>query len=306
MKISVIVPLYNEEKVINECYNRIKKVLCALPFSHEIIFVNDGSRDKTEKIARLLAEGDGDLKLINFSRNFGHQTAITAGMDFASGDAVVIMDADMQDPPEIIPEMIEKWRKGYEVVYGKRAVRRGESFFKLATAKLFYRFLKMMTSIQIPLDTGDFRLVDKKVIGEIKKMREKNRYVRGLMSFAGFKQTSVEYIRQERYAGKTKYSLSKMLKLASDGIVSFSTYPLKFAYILGSITSLSAVVYFIVTLCRGLGALKLPLSLLFLLQGLVLICIGIMGEYVGRIYDECKGRPIYIIKDTVGIKDIEE
>ena len=305
MKISVVVPIYNEEKVINECYSRIKKVLSCLPFSHEIIFVNDGSRDKTETMTRALAEQDGDLKLINFSRNFGHQTAITAGLDFCTGDVAVIMDADMQDPPELIPKMIEKWREGFEVVYGKRLKRRGENFFKLLTAKMFYRFLKIMTSIDIPLDTGDFRLVDRKVVGELKKMREKNRYVRGLVSFAGFKQTSVEYIRQERFAGKAKYSFSKMLKLASDGIVSFSTYPLKLAYILGSITSLSAVIYFIVTLCLGSGASKLPLSLLLLLQGLILICIGILGEYVGRIYDECRDRPIYIIKDTVGIKTEE-
>ncbi|MBO4896984.1 MAG: glycosyltransferase family 2 protein [Clostridia bacterium] len=305
-KISVVVPLYNEEKVINECYTRIKNVLSGISMSHEIIFVNDGSRDKTEALARSLAENDGDLKLINFSRNFGHQTAITAGLDFCEGDVVVIMDADMQDPPELIPQMIEKWREGYEVVYGKRAQRRGESAFKLITAKIFYRFLKLMTSIDIPLDTGDFRLIDKKVVKEINKMRENNRYVRGLMSFAGFKHVSVEYIRQERFAGEAKYSLSKMLKLASDGIISFSNRPLKLSYILGSITCLGAVIYFFVNLYRWEAMEKLPYTILLLLQGFILICIGILGEYVGRIYDECKGRPIYIIKDTVGLSKPEK
>lgn len=302
-KISVLVPLYNEEKVINECYTRIKNVLNNLPFSHEIIFVNDGSRDKTEIIARALAENDCCLKLINLSRNFGHQTAVTAGIDFCEGDAAVIMDADMQDPPELIPQMIEKWRRGYEVVYGKRTSRRGESKLKTVTAKLFYRFFKMITSIDVPLDTGDFRLIDKKVIKEIKKMRENNRYVRGLVSFAGFRQTDVEYIREERFAGEAKYRFSKMLRLASDGIVSFSDKPLKLSYIFGSVTILSAIIYLIVNLCRGEGAEASGFFVLLLLQGMIFVCIGILGGYIGRIYDECKGRPLYIVKDTVGIRE---
>ena len=249
---SVIVHVFNEEEVILETYNRLKGVMDALKESYEIIFVNDGSRDKTSFIIGQLCKMDQNTKLIDFSRNFGHQTAITAGMDYSEGDAVVVIDADLQDPPEVIPGMISKWKEGYDVVYGKRIERKGDSIFKKITAKLFYRFLKKMTDVDIPVDTGDFRLIDRKVCETLKTVRERNRYVRGTISWLGFRQTGIEFVRDKRFAGKTKYLLKKMLKFAFDAITSFSYKPLKLASYVGLLLSAISFVYLLIVVLQKL------------------------------------------------------
>ncbi|MGB4690965.1 MAG: glycosyltransferase family 2 protein [Atribacterales bacterium] len=305
---SVVIPVYNEEEVLPETYRRMKEVMSSAPGSYELIFVNDGSRDKSQEILESFARGDEAVKLINFSRNFGHQVAITAGLDYAKGQAVIVIDADLQDPPEVILTMIEKWREGYEVVYGKRVKREGESFFKKFTASFFYRLLKRFTIIDIPVDTGDFRLMDKKVVDALRLFREKNRFMRGLVSWVGFRQTSVEYVREKRWAGETKYSLRKMLKLAWDGITSFSDKPLKIATYAGIPLSLFSLVLFLVVLFQYLGgrgtfpATSLIGILNLLVGGIILIALGIMGEYIGRIYEEVKGRPLYIVESTMGFE----
>lgn len=305
IKYSIIVPAYNEEAVLAESYKRIKKVMDGTGEAYEIVFVNDGSRDRTAEIAEGLCREDRNTKLIDFSRNFGHQIAISAGMDHASGEAIVVIDADLQDPPEVIPEMIKKWKEGFDVVYGKRLKRKGESFFKKATAALFYRFLRSMTSVTIPVDVGDFRLIDRKVCNTMKLIREKNRFVRGLVSWAGFRQTAVEYIREERYAGETKYPLKKMIRFAFDGITSFSYKPLKIATTLGILCSLGGFVYLFIVLYQALvlqmtwpgWASSISITLIF--NGITLIILGIIGEYIGRIYDESKNRPLYVIREFI-------
>ncbi len=302
---SVVVPLYNEEEVILETYKRLKKVMDSTNESYEIIFVNDGSRDKTEEMAHEICNNDPKIKLINFARNFGHQIAITAGMDYAEGQAIVVIDADLQDPPELIPKMLEKWKEGYDVVYGKRLAREGETFFKKFTAKVFYRFLRKMTDVDIPVDTGDFRLIDRKVAEALKLVHERNRYIRGIISWLGFKQIGVEFNRDKRFAGETKYPLKKMLKFAFDAITSFSYKPLKLASYMGFFLSFFSFIYLLVVLYTKLfsksfvqagWASTLAVSLFF--NGITLIILGIIGEYIGRIYDEAKGRPLYIIKET--------
>lgn len=309
IRYSIVVPLYNEELVISETYRRLTEVMQTTGEEYEIVFVNDGSRDRTEKMATEIVEHDRHVKLVNFSRNFGHQAAITAGMDCASGQAVVVIDADLQDPPEVILQMIEKWKEGYDVVYGKRLRRKGETWFKKVTAKIFYRFLSSMTNIDIPVDTGDFRLLDRKVVDSMRSFTEKSRYVRGLVSWVGFKQTAVEYVRKERFAGETKYPLKKMLKFAGDAIASFSYKPLKLAGYMGYILSFISFAYLIYIVIRklvvgdfGAGwASTVAISLFF--NGMILIVLGIMGEYIGRIYDECKNRPLYIINEKVGFDE---
>lgn len=305
--VSVVVPVYNEEAVIGETYKRLKGVLDSTGESYEVIFVNDGSRDKTFELCSDICSKDSNFKLISFSRNFGHQIAITAGMDNTSGDAIVVIDADLQDPPEVIKEMIVKWREGYEVVYGKRIKRKGETFFKKFTAKVFYRFLSSMTDVKIPVDTGDFRLIDRKVCDALKNVPERNRYVRGLISWLGFKQTAVEFVREERFAGETKYPLKKMIKFAEDAITSFSYKPLKLATVLGLIVSVLSFLYLIYILIDRIfvnsgytpgWASLIAVSLFF--NGIVLIILGIIGEYIGRIYDEVKRRPLYIISEKIG------
>lgn len=307
---SVVVPVYNEEEVIGESYRRLSEVMRGMGETYEIIFVNDGSRDKTALLAREICEKDPCVKLIDFARNFGHQTAITAGMDYACGDAVVVIDADLQDPPEVIPEMMAKWREGYEIVYGKRIKREGETFFKKFTAKVFYRFLRAMTDVEIPVDTGDFRLIDRKVCEAMKKMPERNRYVRGIVSWLGFRSAPVEFERKKRFAGTTKYPLKKMIRFASDAIMSFSYKPLKLATLLGGFVSLFSFIALIVMIVLKLcdvgnfvdGWTSLAVISLFL-NGIVLIILGIIGEYIGRIYDEAKGRPLYVIRDTINLED---
>lgn len=312
IKYSVVVPLYNEELVIDESYKRLKSVMDSTKESYEIIFVNDGSKDSTRTRTENICRKDLTIKLVNFSRNFGHQAAITAGMNVSSGNAVIVIDADLQDPPEVIPRMIEKWKEGYQVVYGKRSKREGETFFKKVTAKSFYRILKSMTSIDIPVDTGDFRLIDRTVCDVLKSLPEKNRYVRGLVSWIGYKQTYVEFVRQERFAGETKYPLKKMMKLAFDGITSFSYKPLTLIgyaggviFSIGVISTLAVLIKNIVS-AGSILSLGLVLAINLMLFGMVFGCIGIMGEYIGRIFDESKGRPNYIIDNIVDYKNGNE
>lgn len=306
---SLIVPLYNEELVINESYRRLKEVMEETHEDYEIIFVNDGSKDLTKKMAEEICKKDGKIKLVNFSRNFGHQAAITAGMNIAAGKAIIVIDADLQDPPEVILQMIEKWKEGYEVVYGKRAKREGEGFLKKFTAKAFYRILRSMTSIDIPVDTGDFRLIDRKVCNALNSLPEKNRYVRGLVSWVGYKQSSVEFIRQERFAGETKYPLKKMVKLALDGITSFSHKPLVvgsyFGGLIFSIGIISAFGVLIRDLINKVNPINIysMFAISLIMFGLVFITLGVLGEYIGRMFDESKNRPLYIIDDIINYEE---
>lgn len=308
-KISVVIPMYFEEEVADECYKRTKKVLGDLSkYDYEIIFVNDGSKDKTLEILERIAKKDKKVKVISFSRNFGHQAAVTAGLKYTTGDAVVIMDADMQDPPEVIIEMVKLWEDGNEVIYAKRKKREGETKFKLLTAKMFYKILNGLTDVDIPKDTGDFRLADKKVIEVINSLPEHNKFLRGLFSWVGFKQTPLEYERKERYAGKTKYPLKKMLKLAADGITSFSTKPLKILGVLGLfsvLVSILILLYALVSYIFNLNQLaagwtSLMVTITFL-GGMQLLSVWLIAEYIGRIYDESKGRPEYIIDKTINL-----
>ncbi|ACV64801.1 glycosyl transferase family 2 [Desulfofarcimen acetoxidans DSM 771] len=304
--ISIVVPMYFEEKVVNECYMRLTSVLEQNKINYEIIFINDGSTDNTLQILETLAIKDSRVKIINFSRNFGHQAAVTAGIENSFADAVVVIDADLQDPPELIPEMINLWENGYEVVYAKRKKRKGENWFKLITAKYFYRILSQMTEVSIPIDTGDFRLIDKKVIEEFKKMPEKNRFIRGMISWIGFKQIAIEYERDKRFAGDTKYPLKRMVKFALDGIISFSAKPLKLLGILGfSSVSISLVLLLYTITVKFLnnndvisGWASLMTTIIFF-GGVQLLSVSVLGEYVGRIYDESKNRPLYIIDKKV-------
>lgn len=306
--VSVVAPCFNEEGVLHELYRRISQVLDGAGESWELVLVNDGSRDRTPEIMRELHAADPRVKVVDFARNFGHQIAVTAGMDYARGDAVVLIDADLQDPPELILEMLAKWREGYEVVYAVRAERKGETWFKEFTAKAFYRIIYKITDINIPMDTGDFRLMDRKVVEALKAMREKHRFLRGMSVWVGFKQTGVKYVRAERYAGETKYPLKKMLKFAMDGITSFSYFPLQVATYIGFISAALAVLGILVTIILRLsgsqafyGQATTLVSVLFL-GGVQLICLGILGEYLGRIYDEVKGRPLYIVREALGFE----
>ena len=300
--LSIIVPMYYEELVAYECYHRIKNVVNGIEsMDHEIIFVNDGSKDRTLAILKSIAKGDKCVKIIDFSRNFGHQAAVTAGLFNCNGDAIVIIDADLQDPPEIIPEMISKWEEGHQVIYGKRKIRSGESKFKLLTAKYFYRVLSYMASIEIPKDTGDFRLMDRIVVEAFKEMPEQNRFIRGMVSWIGFDQVPLEYNRDDRFAGETKYPLRKMIKFATDGIVSFSTKPLKLTAIFGIGTigiSILLIIYTIITKIMSdtsMGWASTMCVILFF-SGVQLLSLGVIGEYIARIYDESKNRTLYLVK----------
>ncbi|MFF2019032.1 glycosyltransferase family 2 protein [Paenibacillus sp. NPDC058177] len=306
IRYSIIIPMFNEEAVIQETYRRIKKVMGTTGEPYELLFVNDGSTDHCAEMIEEYSHWDESVRLIDLSRNFGHQVAITAGMDYAQGDAIVIIDADLQDPPELILEMIEEWKVGFEVVYAKRVKRRGESLFKKWTASLFYRVLRYSTDISIPVDTGDFRLIDRKVCDQLKRLPEKNRFVRGLVSWVGFRQKAIEYERDERLAGETKYPLKRMIKLSLDGITSFSYKPLKLAGYLGGVLSAAGFLYLMYVLYLAIftdsvvkgWASMIGITLTF--NGFVLVMLGILGEYVGRIYDETKGRPLYIVQEVYG------
>ena len=308
--ITMVIPVYDEEKVVNECYKRVKENLEKIPnYTYEIIFVNDGSKDKTLEILESIAYTDAKVKVISFSRNFGHQAAVTAGLKEVTGDAIVIIDADLQDPPELIPDMIKKWEEGYEVIYGKRSTRRGESAFKLLTAKMFYDTLNALSDVEIPKNTGDFRLVDRKVVDTLNSLPEHNKFLRGLFSWVGYKQYAYEYERQERFAGETKYPLKKMFKLASDGIISFSSKPIKLVGGLGIISITISAILLIYALASYIfklnqlsaGWTSIMVAITFF-AGVQLLSLWVISEYIGRIYDEAKRRPQYIVDKKINIK----
>jgi glycosyltransferase involved in cell wall biosynthesis len=305
--ISIVVPCYNEEEVIEETIKRLN-IFCEQlqPIKTECIFVDDGSRDNTRALLKSLAQKHPHIKIIGFARNFGHQTAVSAGIDAAQGDAVVLIDADLQDPPEVIHAMVAKWQEGFDVVYGTRTDRAGESAFKKSTARLFYRLLNNLSTVPIPLDTGDFRLMSRAVVDVLKSMPERDRFVRGMVSWVGFKQTALPYKRAERFAGVSKYPLRKMLRFATDGILSFSTKPLQISIALGMTAAsfaLAGIVYAVVlrlfTNIWVEGWTALIIAVLFM-GGVQLICLGILGEYVGRIYNEIKRRPLYVVEEHIG------
>lgn len=301
---SIVAPVFNEEETLPEFYRRMKAVMDSLDGECELVLVFDGSRDRSPEIGRELRARDPRVKIVDFARNFGHQIAITAGIDYAEGDAVAIIDSDLQDPPEVILDLVAKWKEGYEVIYAQRRSRAGETFFKLLTAKLFYRLIDRMASIDIPRDTGDFRLIDRKVVMVMRQLREHHRFMRGLSVWVGFKQTGVLYDRHERYAGTTQYPLRKMVKFASDAITGFSYVPLQLATTAGFwISGLALVGIVVVAVLRLIGSdfffgqATTLISVLFL-GGVQLIFLGILGEYLGRIYDEVKKRPLYIVREA--------
>ncbi|PPQ32292.1 glycosyltransferase [Rhodoblastus sphagnicola] len=304
--ISIVVPCYNEEKVIAETLKRLCALANRVEDDLELIFVDDGSADQTREIVKSFDSQGVPIRLIGFSRNFGHQIAVSAGIDAAKGDAIVLIDADLQDPPEIIPEMIRKWREGYEVVYGVRTERPGESLFKVATARGFYRLLNEFSDVPIPFDTGDFRLMSKTVADVLRSMPERDRFLRGMVSWVGFKQTPLPYKRAPRFAGATKYPLAKMIRFAVDGILSFSIKPLQLSVSLGMTCAVMAVIGIVYALYLRIftdiwveGWTALMIAVLFL-GGVQLISVGILGEYVGRIYSESKGRPLYVVDEYHG------
>jgi dolichol-phosphate mannosyltransferase len=307
--LSVVVPVYNEQEVLLESYRRLSKVLSGMEERYELIFVDDGSRDATRAILRELARRDPNVRFIGFSRNFGHQAAITAGVDASAGKAVVIIDADLQDPPELIPRMVAKWKEGYEVVYGKRTKRKGETAFKKITAALFYRVLRAMANQDIPVDAGDFRLLDRRICRILlENVNERCRYMRGLVSWMGFRQTFIEYEREERFAGVTKYPLKKMVRLAMDAITAF-TMPLKIATWVGFSLSGLSFLYLLVNIYLKLftdvtwpGWTSLIVVSLFF-NGVILIMLGLMGEYIARIIEEVKGRPLYLVAETGNMEE---
>ncbi len=298
---SVVAPVFNEEDGLREFYRRTRAVLDGLDGPAELLLIFDGSRDRSPEIGAELRAEDPRVKLIRFSRNFGHQIAISAGIDYAEGDAVIIIDADLQDPPEVIVELVAKWHEGFEVVYAQRAKREGETFFKLFTAKAFYRVIRRLASIDIPEDTGDFRLIDRKVVLAMRQLREHHRFMRGLSVWVGFRQTGIRYVRQERYAGATQYPLRKMIKFAGDAITGFSYVPLQLATTLGFwISGLAMLAIPVVAILRAVyhedffGGQATTLIAVLFLGGVQLVFLGILGEYLGRVYDEVKKRPLYL------------
>jgi len=311
MLLSIVVPCYNEEAVLEELHHSVTTVLeLSVDTGFEIIYTDDGSNDQTPKILRQLQASDSRVRVVSLSRNFGHQIAVTAGLEHARGDAVVIIDADLQDPPQVIPEMIERWRDGYEVVYGLRAGRAGETTFKLWTAKAFYRLINQLSEIEIPVDVGDFRLLDRKVVDALLAMPERDRFLRGMVSWIGFKQVAVIYDRAPRRAGQTKYPLVKMLRFALDSVVSFSFVPLRLAIWVGFgaiAASFAGIVYALVirlyTTDWVRGWASIFTAVLFL-GGIQLITLGILGEYVGRIYGEVKSRPLYVVRSRLGFSSV--
>ena len=301
---SIVAPVFNEAETLPEFYRRMRPILDELDGPAELILVNDGSRDASLDIMHQLRADDGRVKIIGFSRNFGHQIAITAGIDYAEGDAVAIIDSDLQDPPEVILKMVAKWKEGFELVYAQRERRQGETFFKLLTASFFYRLIRRLASIEIPPDTGDFRLIDRKVVLAMRQLREHHRFMRGLSVWVGYKQTGIQYVRQERFAGSTKYPLRKMVKFATDAITSFSYLPLQLATTIGFwISGVAVVAIPIVAVLRLVGhdpfrGQATTLIAVLFLGGVQLISLGILGEYLGRIYDEVKHRPLYLVSEA--------
>ena len=301
---SIIAPIFNEKDNLSELHRRVSEVMDSTGETWELILVDDGSTDGSTDMIRELAKKDKRIRPVIFARNFGHQIAITAGWDYARGDAVVIIDADLQDPPEMIVEMAKKWREGYEVVYAVRTEREGESWFKLWTASVFYRLIYRITDVKIPLDTGDFRLMDRKVVNVLRQMREKHRFPRGMSAWVGFKQIGVEYKRAARIAGETKYPFRKMFRLAINAVTGFSYFPLQVATFFGfvsagiAILAMPVVIYLRASGSQAFFGQATTLLAVLFLGGVQLICLGILGEYIGRLYDEAKDRPLYIVRDA--------
>ncbi len=308
---SFVIPVLDEETVLPELHRRLTAVAASLNGPSEFILVDDGSGDRTAQIARELHAADPRVKLVALSRNFGHQLAISAGLDFASGDAIVIMDGDLQDPPEVVPSLIERWREGYDVVYAVRAAREGETRFKRGTASLFYRLMRRVTRVEMPLDAGDFRLVDRRVAGIVSNMREPDRYLRGMFAWVGFRQTAVSYDRAARSAGETKYALSRMVRFATDGILSFSTAPLRLTLAAGfAIAGLAFAAGIAAIIAKLSGAFTAPgwaslIVVLSFFSGVQLIVLGTIGLYVGRIYAQGKGRPLYLVDEAIGFAEAD-
>lgn len=308
-KYSLIIPIYNEEETIPELYRRVSAVMDSLDDSVELILINDGSRDRSLNLMRELQERDARVCYISFARNFGHQAAVTAGLNFARGQVIVVLDADLQDPPELIPKMIESWQAGYHVVYAQRTKRKKESWFKRLTAYVFYRLLRQLADVDIPADTGDFCLMDRQVVDLLNSMPERNRYIRGLRAWIGFRQTAVKFERDPRFAGEVKYTFKKSLALAINSLVSFSKIPLRISTYLGLFSALIALLMALLVLYWRLQQPDSPVTGLatiliavFFLGSVQLISIGILGEYIGRIYEEVKGRPAYTIAEIAGLE----
>ena len=307
--LSIIVPCYNEEEVIVETMSRLSSLAVSLDdLDVELIFIDDGSTDSTRSMIKEFKFNGVSVRLVGFSRNFGHQIAVTAGIDAARGDAVVLIDADLQDPPEMITEMVAKWREGFDVVYGTRTMRAGESFFKLMTAHQFYRLIRALSDVPIPLDAGDFRLMSRAVASVIRAMPENDRFVRGMVTWAGFRQFALPYERQERFAGVSKYPVVKMLRFAADGILSFSIKPLRLASVLGIVCAAAAAGGIVYAMLLRIftdvwveGWTALMIAVLFL-GGVQLVCVGLLGEYVGRIYMQSKARPLYVCDEYFGFE----
>jgi dolichol-phosphate mannosyltransferase len=307
---SLIIPIYNEADTIREMYRRVSAVMDQLEGSGELILINDGSHDQSLSLIRELHQKDSRVCYLSFARNFGHQTAVTAGLNFARGQAVVILDADLQDPPELVPAMLEKWQQGYQVIYGQRTQRRQESWFKRMTAYVFYRLLRYLADVEIPTDTGDFCLIDRQVVDILNAMPERNRYIRGLRSWVGFRQTAITFVRDPRFAGEVKYTFRKSLALAINSLVSFSRVPLRLSTYLGLLSALFALSMAGLVLywrfyqphspVTGFAAIA---AAIFFLGSVQLIGLGILGEYVGRIYEEVKGRPLYTLAEVGGFTD---
>ncbi len=309
---SIVAPVFNEEETLPEFYRRTRAVMDGLDGPCELVLVFDGSRDRSPEVGRELRARDPRVKIICFSRNFGHQIAITAGIDYAEGDAVVVIDSDLQDPPEVIPQLVARWKEGYDLVFAQRAKREGETWFKLFTASLAYRLIRRLASIDIPPDTGDFRLIDRKVVLALRRLREHHRYMRGLSIWVGYKQAGIKYDRQERYAGSTQYPLRKMIKFMSDAITGFSYTPLQLATTLGFwVSGIALLAMPIVAVLRLLGnnfftGQATTLIAVLFLGGVQLISLGIIGEYLGRIYDEVRGRPLYLVSEAPPKPAVEE
>lgn len=304
MKLSIVTPIFNEEENLPELYRRLTAAAQQVSPDYELIFVNDGSRDRSLEIIRSFALLDPHLRFLSFSRNFGHQPAISAGIKYAKGEAIVIIDGDLQDPPELIPALYARYQEGYKVVYAKRASRKGESFFKKITASVFYRFIKRITNVDIPVDTGDFRLISKEIAQVLNNMAESSKFIRGQIAWMGFKQTFVEFDRDERKYGATKFTLRKMLRFAMDGITSFSNFPLQIATFLGFLFSMVAFLIILYALYAKFvlqevvtGWTSLIISTMFI-GGVQLLCIGVIGEYISRIANDVKKRPLFIVEES--------
>lgn len=307
---SIVAPIYNEEGNIQILWERIQQVMNSTGETWELVTINDGSRDRSLELLEAIAAQDSRLKIVNFARNFGHQLAVTAGLHHTSGDAMVVIDADLQDPPELILEMIERWKAGYQVVYAVREERKGESWFKLFTAKLFYRLIYRITDVDIPLDTGDFRLMDRRVVDALNSMPEHNRFIRGMTSWVGFKQTGVTYVREARHSGETKYPLGKMVRFAMDAVTGFSYFPLQVmvyvSLVLGFLAVMTIPVIAVLRVVRGdefLGGQATTIVLLLLLSAFQLFFLFVMGQYVARIYDEARRRPLYVLASKTGFNE---